>query len=73
MDKSSPTFERLKLWYQRSVTEWNEALPIGNGRMGAMIFGGVGAEHIQFNESTIWTGQPHCYDHEGAVNAMPVK
>ena len=41
--------------------------------MGAMIFGGVGAEHIQFNESTIWTGQPHCYDHDGAVNALPVK
>ena len=59
------------LWYRQPAAEWNEALPIGNGRMGAMIFGGVAAEHLQFNESTVWTGRPHCYDHEGAVNALP--
>ena len=60
-----------KLWYRYPALEWNEALPIGNGRLWAMIFGGVTAEHLQFNESTVWTGRPHCYDHEGAVNALP--
>ena len=45
---------------------WVEALPIGNGRLGAMVFGGVAEERIQFNESTLWTGQPHDYANEGA-------
>ena len=46
--------------------QWMEALPIGNGRLGAMVFGGVAEERIQFNESTLWTGQPHDYANEGA-------
>ena len=48
------------------ATQWVEALPIGNGRLGAMVFGGVAEERIQFNESTLWTGQPHDYANEGA-------
>lgn len=63
--------DRLKLWYEQPAATWVEALPIGNGRLGAMVFGGVRAEHLQFNESTVWTGHPHCYDHPGAVNALP--
>lgn len=46
----------LTLWYARPATNWLEALPVGNGRMGAMVFGGVTNERIQFNEQTLWTG-----------------
>ncbi|PRD46493.1 glycoside hydrolase family 95 protein [Sphingobacterium haloxyli] len=48
----------LKLKYDKPATEWNEALPIGNGRLGAMIFGGPDKEQIQLNEETIWAGEP---------------
>jgi len=61
----------LKLWYDKPATKWEEALPVGNGHMGAMIYGGVPTEQIQFNEHTVWTGQPHCYAHQGAVKALP--
>jgi alpha-L-fucosidase 2 len=54
------------LRYDRPATAWVEALPIGNGRLGAMVFGGVVEERIQFNESTLWTGRPHDYANEGA-------
>jgi len=60
----------LKLWYDRPAESWNEALPLGNGRLGAMVFGGVTEERIQFNEETLWTGAPHDYAHEGAVNYL---
>src|SRR5674476_1188647 len=56
----------LKLWYSQPASVWEEALPIGNGRLGAMVFGGITEEHIQFNEETLWTGAPHDYSHEGA-------
>jgi alpha-L-fucosidase 2 len=61
----------LKLWYDRPAAAWVEALPIGNGRLGAMVFGGVREERLQFNENTVWTGQPHEYQHEGAVKFLP--
>ena len=48
----------LKLWYKKPAKLWTEALPVGNGRLGAMIFGGVRQELIQLNESTLWTGGP---------------
>ncbi len=60
----------LKLWYDQPSSSWNEALPVGNGRLGAMVFGGVSQEHIQFNEETLWTGGPHDYVHEGAVEYL---
>jgi len=60
----------LKLWYNQPSSSWNEALPVGNGRLGAMVFGGVSQEHIQFNEETLWTGGPHDYVHEGAVEYL---
>ncbi len=50
-----PAVER-KLWYARPATKWIEALPIGNGRLGGMVFGGVEQEHIQFNEDSLWIG-----------------
>ncbi len=61
---------KLCLWYTRPAKSWTEALPVGNGQMGAMVFGGVTSERIQFNEHTVWTGQPHDYAHEGAVKAL---
>src|ERR1700761_8349820 len=47
-----------KLWYNRPAKVWTEALPVGNGRLGAMVFGGVQEELIQLNEATLWTGGP---------------
>ena len=47
-----------KLWYDKPASRWEEALPIGNGRMGAMIFGAVDTEHIQLNEDSVWYGGP---------------
>jgi alpha-L-fucosidase 2 len=49
----------LTLWYDEPATDWeSESLPIGNGAMGASVFGGVGTELLQFNEKTLWTGGP---------------
>jgi alpha-L-fucosidase 2 len=58
--------EPLTLWYDAPATRWVEALPVGNGRLGAMVFGGPARERIQFNESTVWTGGPHDYARAGA-------
>ena len=54
------------LWYNQPAGQWTDALPIGNGRLGAMVFGGVPEERIQFNEDTLWRGQPHDYVRAGA-------
>ncbi|HEY7883942.1 MAG TPA: glycoside hydrolase family 95 protein [Cellvibrionaceae bacterium] len=51
--------EPLVLWYSRPAANWNEALPVGNGRLGAMVFGGVQQEVLQLNEDTLWAGGPH--------------
>src|SRR5512138_1623634 len=59
------------LWYDAPATQWVEALPIGNGRLGAMVFGGIARERIQFNESTVWTGGPHDYARPGAYRYLP--
>lgn len=56
----------LVLHYGEPAKKWTEALPVGNGRLGAMVYGGVEKEIIQFNEETLWTGGPHDYAHEGA-------
>jgi len=55
-----------KLWYRTPATNWNEALPVGNGRLGAMVFGHPTKERIQFNEDTFWSGRPHDYTNPGA-------
>lgn len=60
----------LKLWYEQPAEAWTDALPVGNGRMGAMVHGGVEKEYIQFNEETLWKGGPHDYAHKGAVNYL---
>lgn len=48
-----------RLWYDAPATCWLEALPLGNSRMGAMVFGGTDTEQIQLNEETFWSGGPH--------------
>jgi alpha-L-fucosidase 2 len=60
----------VRLWFAQPGEKWTDALPIGNGRLGAMIFGGVPDEHIQFNEDTLWKGQPHDYVRAGASNHL---
>ena len=50
--------QNMKLWYQQPASVWTEALPVGNGRLGAMVFGKVDEELIQLNESTLWSGGP---------------
>jgi len=69
--EAPPPDAPLSLWYRRPAAQWVEALPLGNGRLGAMVFGGVEQERLQFNEDTLWTGQPHEYQHEGAVKFLP--
>jgi alpha-L-fucosidase 2 len=62
---------RWALWYSSPALEWTEALPVGNGRLGGMVFGGVETEHIQFNEDTLWTGFPRDYSNPGAYEYLP--
>lgn len=47
-----------ELWYTTPATQWEEALPVGNGRLGAMVFGGTRCERIQLNENTLYSGEP---------------
>jgi alpha-L-fucosidase 2 len=61
----------LTLWYSEPAQKWTEALPIGNGHMGAMVFGGTASERIQFNEDTLWSGKPHDYIRTGALEVLP--
>ena len=69
--KADPPAGDLVLWYRQPAAKWLEALPVGNGRLGAMVFGGPAEEHLQFNDDTLWTGQPHEYQHEGAAKFLP--
>ena len=61
----------LKLWYNQPANDWNEALPLGNGRLGAMVFGGPAMERLQLNEETIWAGSPNSNAHHLAKAALP--
>ncbi|HVY75560.1 MAG TPA: glycoside hydrolase family 95 protein [Puia sp.] len=62
---------RYLLWYRQSARVWEEALPIGNGRLGAMVFGGVADERIQLNESTLWDGYVLDPNNPDALAALP--
>ena len=59
-----------QLWYRQSAATWNEALPVGNGRIGAMLFGGAADARIQINEDTLWTGMPMRYENPNAHQAL---
>jgi alpha-L-fucosidase 2 len=61
----------LKLWYEKPATQWVEALPVGNGRLGAMVFGGIEQERLQLNEDTLWAGGPYNPANPEARAALP--
>jgi alpha-L-fucosidase 2 len=61
----------LLLWYRQPAEQWTEALPIGNGRLGAMIFGGIARERLQLNEDTLYAGGPYDPTNPEALAALP--
>lgn len=61
----------LSLWYQQPAEEWTDALPVGNGRLGAMVFGGIERERIQLNEETLWDGVHRDTTNPKALEALP--
>jgi alpha-L-fucosidase 2 len=61
----------LSLWYRRPATQWVEALAVGNGRLGAMVFGGIDRERIQLNEDTLYAGGPYDPNNTNALAALP--
>ncbi len=64
--------DHLKLWYSHPAKNWTEALPIGNSRMGAMVYGGTGREELQLNEETFWSGSPYDNNNPNARYVLPV-
>jgi alpha-L-fucosidase 2 len=70
--KADPAqWNRLTLWYTQPAAQWTDALPIGNGRLGAMVFGRVADERIQLNEDTLWDGYPRDTTNPEALAALP--
>jgi alpha-L-fucosidase 2 len=67
--RSNP--QRLVLWYEKPATQWVEALPVGNGRLGAMVFGGTATERLQLNEDTLYAGGPYDPNNREALAALP--
>jgi alpha-L-fucosidase 2 len=59
------------LWYKQSASKWVDALPIGNGRLGAMVFAGVPQERIVLNEDTLWSGYPKDWNNPAAPKSLP--
>ena len=59
------------LWYDQPAEKWEEALPVGNGRLGAMVFGKYGEERIQLNEETYWSGGPYSTVVKGGAKVLP--
>ncbi len=67
----SPSPSHNLLWYRAPAANWNEALPIGNGRLGAMVFGGIVDERLQLNEETVWAGQKLDRVNPQAATSLP--
>jgi alpha-L-fucosidase 2 len=63
--------EPLSLWYRQPAAKWTEALPVGNGRLGAMVFGGISRERLQLNEDTLWGGGPYDPVNTNGLAALP--
>ncbi|MCX8156673.1 MAG: glycoside hydrolase family 95 protein [Verrucomicrobiae bacterium] len=63
--------EDTLLWYRQPASRWTRALPVGNGRLGAMVFGGVWRERLQFNEISLWSGGPEDPNNPEALKALP--
>lgn len=70
LSESAAPIEPFSLWYRRPAANWDEALPIGNGRLAAMIFGGITGERIQLNEDTLWAGSPYDPVNPSALGAL---
>ncbi|KAF2294593.1 hypothetical protein GH714_013160 [Hevea brasiliensis] len=60
----------LKITFNGPAKSWTDAIPIGNGRLGAMVWGGIPSEIIQLNEDTLWTGTPSDYTNPDAPEAL---
>ena len=63
--------EPLSLWYRQPAKQWVEALAVGNGRLAAMVFGGIGHERLQLNEGTLWGGGPYDPNRPEALESLP--
>jgi alpha-L-fucosidase 2 len=63
--------DNLKLWYAQPAKEWTEALPLGNSRLGVMVYGNPADEELQLNEETVWGGGPHRNDRKDAYKYLP--
>lgn len=70
--QAQKTPDELKIWFNHPAGSWNEALPVGNGRLGAMIFGYPFSERLQLNEETVWSGRPADFVNPEAKAALPV-
>src|SRR5688500_505097 len=70
-DAAAADGDALKLWYRRPATRWVEALPLGNGRLGAMVWGGIEHERLQLNEDTLYAGGPYDANSPEALAALP--
>jgi alpha-L-fucosidase 2 len=66
-----PAEHPLALWYRQPAGAWTEALPVGNGRLGAMVFGGIDRERLQLNEQTLWDGYARDRNNPDALGALP--
>ena len=66
------TAHDLKLWYSQPARNWTEALPIGNSRLGVMVYGGTVREELQLNEETFWAGSPYDNNNPNARYVLPV-
>ena len=69
--QAAPPATSLTLWYRRPARTWNDALPVGNGKLGAMIFGGVAREDLQLNEDSVWEGYKRDADNTNALAVLP--
>ena len=69
--QASAPSEPLSLWYRQPAAKWTEALAVGNGRLGAMVFGGISRERLQLNEDTLWAGGPYDPVNPQAREALP--
>jgi len=66
-----PLTQEYKLWYDKPAQVWTEALPLGNGRLGVMLYGNPAAEQMQLNEETIWAGRPNNNANPEALEWIP--
>lgn len=66
-----PNPSDLTLWYKTPAKQWINALPVGNGRLGAMVFGGIQQERLQVNEDTLWSGEPRDWNNPQSLHVLP--